>query len=159
MLKQDAKLLVHGKAFALYAQVALFDPADWESYPVWEAGAEGAFFSPGGVVVAAMPDAHVDVEVYAWSAPTCQSAIASGTIRVGHDGLLVGNVVAATTFRVPWPAGHSRVDVYITPDDSHPARVTFVLTALGDPRQGTSALPGRTWVQTATRKIRSILKR
>jgi hypothetical protein len=119
-----------GKILAMYAQVALFDAEDGESYPQWETGDERVILGPKGIAVATAPDARIDVRAYSGDGNPGGNKILSAVIQVGNRGLLVGNVAAADITELPWPAGETSIDVYVT---GLPDRVDSVMFVLEGP--------------------------
>lgn len=121
--------LYGGTHYALYAQVALWDHGDPNSYPEWFTGEEPAVVGERGVAVATAEDADVAVRVLEAEAPA-GSPVAEGTISVGDEGLDVGNLVAADVAHVEWPGGRTGVRVYTDGAPDEVASVTFVLERL-----------------------------
>lgn len=124
------EILFRGKAYALYAQVALFDPAEG-SYPDWEVGVEHAVFGPRGVAVATASDIEVEIIVCRGQQVPGKMLCISGEIEIGDQGLLVGNVVSCDLYELAWPPGKAAVQVYVDRgEDAN--QVVFALTRLTD---------------------------
>jgi hypothetical protein len=122
---------IHQKqVFALYAQIALFDAEDQDSYPQWETGTEEVIFGPKGVAVATAGDTYVDVVVYKGQGSPGGRLCGSGEILVGKRGLLVGNVPAADITPLEWSSGKTSISVYVD-DLAQATQVMFLLDNLG----------------------------
>ena len=132
MSGKDAAMreLFRGVAFSLYSQVALIDAEDKDSYPQWKTGEEPVVFGPKGVAVPVMGDEQIEMVVCTDSVKGGFLEWASGEIEVGAQGLLVGNIPAATVFSVPWPAGLLAVTVYVNAPNREATKVIFMLQEL-----------------------------
>jgi hypothetical protein len=121
------EILYKGKALALYGQVALIDAEDTDAYPEWITGAEIAVFGPKGVAVSVLGDAQVEILVYKGTTEIKGVLYKSGEIAIGGSGLIVGNEIAGTAERIPWPNGIARVQVYANGPKNKATQVIFVL--------------------------------
>jgi hypothetical protein len=121
--------LFTGRVYALYAQVALLDAEDKNSYPQWQTGDEHAVVGSKGIVVATAPDLEIEVVVKKKEAIEPDGLLCTtGQIEVGKQGLIVGNIVSADFAHLPWPSGKATVDVYVNGLGEQATRVVFALS-------------------------------
>lgn len=117
--------LYRASHYALYAQVAIWDAEETDSYPDDIADAP-VTFGARGVVVATAPDVDVELVIFRDEEPE-GSPVGTGSIRVGGAGLDVGNLVAADVGHLDWPAGELRMRVYTDapPDEASLVKILF----------------------------------
>jgi len=122
--------LLNAVVMAAYAQVALVDAEDTDSYPEWEqATLHGFVAGPRGVAVAAAIDAEVWVRVLGgWEGNELVEGhlFTSAEIMVGNQGVIAGNLTTQFA-RLWWPSGPTRVTVYVNAPPEEVTAVTFVL--------------------------------
>jgi hypothetical protein len=123
------EIVYKGRAFALYSQVALVDAEDANAYPEWVTGAEIAVLGPKGVAVSTLGDTQVEIIVCKGNGNVDGILYISGEISVGKSGLIVGNEIAGTSERIPWPSGSTKISVYANGPQNKATQVIFVLDA------------------------------
>lgn len=124
------EILFSDKVFALYSQVALFDAENRNSYPQWKAGHEIIVFSLQGVAVVTASDEQVDVIVCKGKVIPKYALCVSGEILVGEQGILVGNIPAATVTQIPLESGRYSVVVFTDGFGTETRQVYFFLDRL-----------------------------
>jgi hypothetical protein len=118
--------LYRGPVYAVYGQVALFNDGP-DLYPQWETGAERAILTPKGVAVATASDIDIEVVVCTGEKVHGLKPCLSGEIRVGNQGLLVGNVISCDLHHIALPPGRISVTVYVDGNRCEATQVVFVL--------------------------------
>lgn len=123
-------LLFSGKVLSLYSQVALFDAEDKEAYPQWKTGDEIVVFGLHGVAVVTAGDKQVDVRVFKGMVEPQHSLCVSGEIEIGEQGVLVGNVPAASVTHLSLSSGKYSVVVYTDKVGPETEQVVFCIDRL-----------------------------
>ncbi|MGB8214143.1 MAG: hypothetical protein WCE68_11340 [Anaerolineales bacterium] len=126
------EVLYRGKALALYNQVMLIDAEDIDAYPQWSTGIENAILGPKGVAVSALGDTQVEIIIYKGNTVVESTLYISGEIEIGKSGLIVGNEIAGTSERIPWPSGKAKIKVYANGPQNTATQIIFVLDTLTD---------------------------
>lgn len=124
------EILFSDRIFTLYSQVALFDAEDRNSYPQWKAGHEIIVFGFRGVAVVTASDKQVDVIVCKGKEIPKYALCVSGEILVGEQGILVGNIPAATITQIPLESGRYSVAVFTDGIGIETHQVYFFLARL-----------------------------
>jgi len=125
------EILCRGSVFALYGQVALLSDEP-DAYPQWETGAERAIFGQKGIAVATAPDTDIDVIVCIGEQLWDLELLLSGEIKVGSQGLEVGNEISCDLYPISFPPGRIAVSVYANESSGNATQVAFVLDARPD---------------------------
>jgi hypothetical protein len=112
-----------------YAQIALIDPDEPDSYPQWSTGQESVVFGEFGVAVATRPDEEGNVAIEVWTGEVPRTSglrlLAQGSIRASAGHLAVGSVAGADLRVVSVQAGMHRVEVHVRGSASGPDLVVF----------------------------------
>lgn len=106
------EVLFSGKVFTLYSQVGFVDVESKDTYPQWKTGEEIVVFGLHGVAVATAGDRLIDVLVCKGKIEIQYTLCVSGEILVGNQGVLVGNIPAASVTHLPLASGKYSVVVY-----------------------------------------------
>lgn len=122
----SAKHLIH------YGQVGIWGHEDTTAYPMPDGPLP--WWGPKGLAVAAQSGGWITVDIHSCDhlsdAPAdTPKYMIDGHITVGSRGLVAGNITAASTHFVKWPAGRISVAAYFAgrvPVVAH--RVAFVLS-------------------------------
>jgi hypothetical protein len=129
--ENNVPLVLDFETAPYYAQVALFDPENPDSYPDWGTGDEAMVFGPSGVAVGTRPDLTGSVRIEVWTdkhEPSAPMRLAGeGVLRVSANQLTVGSVTGADLRTVPIPAVECHVSVYLHDSEDGPDAVVFVL--------------------------------
>ncbi|MCM2477464.1 hypothetical protein HGO38_28870 [Rhizobium sp. CG5] len=117
-----------GVHYVNYGQIGLWDKADPSAYPL--PNGPLPWWGPKGVVVPALDDAEVSVQVNfePASADDGYRLLTQGEIEVGRKGLTVGNVTTASTADLPCRRGRYTVSCYYR--GSSPQQSNALLFAL-----------------------------
>jgi hypothetical protein len=129
---EETKILFRGPIFTLHSQVILLDNEADRGFPKMRTGAESVVFGEQGVVVATKEDFETEVVVCQGKDEPEHEFCVTGLIRVSNQGLLVGNIEAATTANIPWPRGRTLVTVYTNGIFTNATKVIFYLEHLGE---------------------------
>jgi hypothetical protein len=121
------EVIFKGNAMAYYGQVMLIDAEDKESYPEWVTGSEIAVLGPKGVAVSVLLDALVEILVVQGDSHFEGILYNSGEIMIGNCGIIVGNEIAAMSYRIAWPSGRTKVNVYANDQAGKATQVIFAL--------------------------------
>ena len=127
---EETKILFSELIFSLHSQVILLDNEVNHGFPKMRTGAESVAFGEQGVVVATKEDFETEVVVCQGKGEPEHELCVTGQIRVGNQGLLVGNIEAATTTNIPWSRGRSLVTVYTNGIFTNATKVIFYLEHL-----------------------------
>lgn len=129
---ENTKVLFIGSIFSLRSQVILLDNEANYGFPKMRTGAESVVFGEQGVVVATKEDYETQVIVCQGEDEPEHELCVTGQIRVGNQGLLVGNIEAATITNIPWVRGRTLVTIYTNGIYTNATKVIFYLKHLGE---------------------------
>lgn len=131
---EEQDVLFNGKVFTLYSQVGLVDVEIKDAYPQWKTGEEAVVFGLHGVAVATASDTQVDVLVCQGEIEIPYKLCISGEILIGNQGIIVGNVPAASTTYLSLPSGKYSVVIYTDGIGSDTKQVIFCVNRIGSGR-------------------------
>lgn len=101
-----------------YAQVAMINPANPNSYPEWETGEEKIVCGPSGVLVATRPDNFGVVNIGVWSGAyspgPAWARLATVPIRASGRTFVVGSVTGSRLKEVQVMTGEHQLAVIST---------------------------------------------
>lgn len=119
--------IFRGSFLSLYAQIALFDAEDPDSYPQWETGEERIVFGKKGVAVATAGDVNVEVVVYNGKGGFTEEPTISQQIHIGNKGVFVGNVPSSDINKVALASGNHTISVYTDRESDAVTKVVFCI--------------------------------
>lgn len=128
---EATRILFRGLIFTLHSQVILLDNEADHGFPEMRTGAESVAFGEQGVVVATKEDFETEVIVCQGKDEPEHELCVSGQIKVGSQGLLIGNIEAATITNIPWSSGKTLVTVYTNGIFTNATKVIFYLEHRG----------------------------
>lgn len=119
--------LFRGEILSLYSQVALFDFERKDSYPEWQTGEESFVYNQFGIAVATKCDTRIEVVVSTDVITEYGNHLAEFELEIGKNGILVGNVPAASLTHIDFPEGKAQVQVFTNGIRENATKVVFVL--------------------------------
>jgi hypothetical protein len=129
---EETKILFQGPIFTLHSQVILLDNEADQGFPKMRTGSESVAYGEQGVVVAVKEDFETEVIVCQGKDEPDHVFCVTGQIRVSNQGLLVGNIEAATIANIPWSRGRTLVTIYTNGIFTNATKVIFYLEHLGE---------------------------
>lgn len=125
----NVEVICELEAFSLYSQVAFIDAASEDSYPQWETGLESIVFNQRGVAVATASDQMIKIIVYKGNkAPEHAALCISGEVVIESQGVIVGNIPAATIENVKIEKGRYILTVYTNGNRTSVTEVWFFIS-------------------------------
>jgi hypothetical protein len=124
---QEFTIICQNKYHSSHYQVAIFDAEYPDSYPEWIIGKETIIFGRYGVVVVVANDTDIDISVLTGKFIPNHKLCVSGEILIKNKGLIVGNVLSASTNEVAIPRGHYSITVMTDEIGMNTRKVWFIL--------------------------------
>jgi hypothetical protein len=117
-------------AFSLYSQIAFIDAASKDSYPQWKTGLESIVFNSRGIAVATASDQSIKIVVCRGDETPEHVLCISGEINIEDQGVIIGNIPAATVKNFLLEKGKYYITIYTNGNRSTVTEVWFFVTPM-----------------------------